>query len=64
MAADAVEAFTKAPGGLYDKGVARRLHDHVLSVGNSVDPSAGYRAFRGRDPDVNAYLRSKGFPTA
>ena len=63
MAADTVEAFTQSPGGLYDKGVARRLHDHVLSVGNSVDPSAGYRAFRGRDPDVKAYLKSKGFPT-
>ena len=64
MAADAVEAFTQAPGGLYDKRVSRHLQDHVLSVGNSVDPKAGYRAFRGRDPDVNAYLRSKGFPIA
>ena len=63
MAADAVEAFTQAKGGLYDKRVARRLQDHVLSVGNSVDPKAGYRAFRGRDPDATAYLKSKGFPT-
>ena len=63
MAADAVEAFTEAPGGLYDKRVAKRLHDHVMSVGNSVDPEVGFRSFRGRNPDVTAYLRSKGFPT-
>lgn len=64
MAADAAEAFAGAPGGLYDRGVARRLLDNVMSVGNAVDPKAGYRAFRGRDPDVKAYLKSKGFPTA
>jgi len=63
MAADTVDAFTQAPDELYDKRVARRLQDHVLSVGNSVDPKSGYRAFRGRDPDVKAYLKSKGFPT-
>ncbi len=63
IALDAVEAFEEAPGGLYDKGVAKRLHDNVMAVGNSVDPKLGYRAFRGRDPDVKAYLRSKGFPT-
>jgi peptidyl-dipeptidase Dcp len=62
MSADAAEAFVQAPGGLYDKGVAKRLYDHVMSVGNAVDPKAGYRAFRGRDPDVSAYLKSKGFP--
>ncbi|HVI31865.1 M3 family metallopeptidase [Phenylobacterium sp.] len=63
MALDAVEAFREAPGGLYDKAVAKRLHDTVMSVGNSIDPREGYRAFRGRDPDVKAYLRDKGFPT-
>ena len=63
IAADAVEAFRQAPGGFYDKATAKRLHDHVMSVGNAVDPREGYRAFRGRDPDVNAYLKDKGFPT-
>ena len=64
LALDAVEAFDEAPGGMYDKDVAKRLHDHVMSVGNTIDPAEGYRAFRGRDPDVKAYLRDKGFPTA
>ncbi|MFN3512242.1 MAG: M3 family metallopeptidase [Phenylobacterium sp.] len=63
LALDAVEAFKEAPGGMYDKAVAKRLHDHVMSVGNSIDPEIGYRQFRGRDVDVRAYLRDKGFPT-
>jgi peptidyl-dipeptidase Dcp len=58
---DAFEAFTEA-GGPYDKAVAKRLHDTIMSVGNTVDPAIQYRAFRGRDPDVKAYLRDKGFP--
>jgi peptidyl-dipeptidase Dcp len=58
---DAFEAFKEA-GGPYDKAVAKRLHDFVMSVGNTVDPAIGYRSFRGRGPDVGAYLRAKGFP--
>ncbi|CAN5828846.1 M3 family metallopeptidase [soil metagenome] len=59
---DAFEAFTEAKGP-YDKIVAKRLHDKVMSIGNTVDPAQAYRNFRGRDPDVKAYLRDKGFPT-
>ena len=59
---DAFEAFTEASGP-YDKTVAKRLHDKIMSVGNTIDPADQYRAFRGRDPDVKAYLRDKGFPT-
>jgi len=59
---DAFEAFVEA-GGPYDKTIAKRLHDKIMSVGNTVDPADQYRAFRGRDPDVKAYLRDKGFPT-
>lgn len=59
---DAFEAFMEK-GGPYDKAVARRLHDTIMKVGNTVDPAQQYRAFRGRDPDVKAYLRDKGFPT-
>ncbi|HPA38202.1 MAG TPA: M3 family metallopeptidase [Phenylobacterium sp.] len=59
---DAFEAFEEA-GGPYDKAMAKRLHDMIMSVGNTVDPADQYRAFRGRDPDVKAYLRDKGFPT-
>ena len=60
---DVFEAFTEA-GGPYDKAVAKRLHDTIMSRGNTTDPADQYRAFRGRDPDVKAYLRDKGFPLA
>lgn len=60
---DAFEAFTES-GGPYDPVVAKRLHDTIASVGNTVDPAVAYRNFRGRDPSVDAYLRSKGFPVA
>ncbi len=63
LAADAYEAFTEA-GGPYDKAVAARLRQHVFSVGNSVDPAEGYRAFRGRDPGIGALMRHRGFPEA
>ncbi len=61
ISADAFEAFTEATGP-YDAAVARRLKDHVFSVGNSVDPVEGYRAFRGRDAGVGALMRRRGFP--
>jgi peptidyl-dipeptidase Dcp len=60
LTADAYEAFTEA-GGPFDVEVARRLHDHVLSVGNTVDPAEAYRAFRGRDAGIEALLRKRGF---
>ena len=61
LSADAYEAFTEA-GGPYDPDVARRLRRHVFSVGNTVDPADGYRAFRGRDPGIGALMRDRGFP--
>ena len=61
ISADAFEAFTEA-GGPYDKAVARRLVEHVFSVGNTIDPAEGYRAFRGRDPGIAALMRKRGFP--
>ncbi|MDO9246219.1 MAG: M3 family metallopeptidase, partial [Phenylobacterium sp.] len=53
LAHDAYGAFTEASGP-YDKAVAKRLHDTVMSIGNTVDPAEAYRSFRGRDPDVKA----------
>ena len=58
---DAYAAFTEA-GGPYDPVVAKRLHDDITSVGNTVDPAVAFRNFRGRDPKVDAYLLDKGFP--
>ena len=64
LALDVVDAFKSAPGGMYDKAMAGKLHDNVMSVGNSIDPAIAYRTLMGRDVDVKAYLRDKGFPTA
>ncbi len=61
LAADAFEAFTEGKGP-YDKAVARRFQERVLSVGNSVDPAEAYRAFRGRDAATGALMRRRGFP--
>lgn len=61
LAADAWEAFTESPGGAWDADVAGRFDRHVLSAGNTVDPAIGYRAFRGRDPQIDALLRQRGF---
>jgi peptidyl-dipeptidase Dcp len=61
LTADAYEAFTEAKGP-YDPSVAKRLRDDVFSVGNTVDPAEGYRAFRGKDAGIDALMRKRGFP--
>src|SRR6267378_3256 len=53
LSADAYEAFLEGSGP-YDKAMAKRLHDNVFSVGNTVDPAEGYRAFRGHDAGIGA----------
>ena len=62
LTADAAEAFEQSPGGFYDKDVAAKLVEHLFSVRNAVDPAEAYRAFRGRDADVKALMRDRGFP--
>ncbi|HEX8215513.1 MAG TPA: M3 family metallopeptidase [Allosphingosinicella sp.] len=62
MDADTWAAFEEA-GNPFDKATAQRFRDTLLSTGNETDRAEAYRAFRGRDPDVNALLRKRGFPT-
>ncbi len=59
LTADAFNAFTEGKGP-YDAAVAERLRKNVFSVGDTVDPADGYRAFRGKDPDPGALLRKRG----
>jgi peptidyl-dipeptidase Dcp len=63
LTADAFGAFREA-GGAYDPAVAARLRQHIFSVGNTVDPAEGYRAFRGRDPRVEAVMEKRGFTSS
>ncbi len=62
LTADAAEAFAEAPGGFYDTELARKLVDNLFAVRNAVDPATAYRAFRGRDAQIGALMRDRGFP--
>jgi len=62
LTADASEAFAESPGGFYDKGVSAKLVEHLFAPRNAVDPGEAYRAFRGRDADIGALMRDRGFP--
>jgi peptidyl-dipeptidase Dcp len=62
MDADTWAAFEEA-GSPWHKPTADRFRTTLLETGNETDRVAAYRAFRGRDPDVNALLRKRGFPT-
>jgi len=62
LTADAAEAFQEAPGGFYDKATAQRLHDCIMSVGNTIDAGEAFRRFRGRDVTIDALMRDRGFP--
>ena len=61
LTADAFGAFVEGSGP-YDRKVAERLRKTVFSVGNTIDPAEGYRAFRGRDPRIEALMKKRGFP--
>jgi peptidyl-dipeptidase Dcp len=62
MDADTWAAFEES-GNVWDPATAARFASTLLSTGNETDRAEAYRAFRGRDPDVNALLRRRGFPT-
>jgi peptidyl-dipeptidase Dcp len=62
LTADAAEAFEEAPGGFYDKEVADRLVKYLFAPRNSMDPAEAYRKFRGRDANIEALMRDRGFP--
>ncbi|MDQ3077688.1 MAG: M3 family metallopeptidase, partial [Pseudomonadota bacterium] len=61
MDADTWAAFVES-GNVFDKATADRFRTTLLSTGNETDRAEAYRAFRGRDPDVDALLRKRGFP--
>jgi len=60
MDADTWAAFEAA--GVWDKATADRFRTTLLETGNETDRADAYRAFRGRDPDVTALLKRRGFP--
>ena len=60
LTADAFGAFMEGKGP-YDRAVAERLRKYIFSVGNTTDPAEAYRAFRGRDPKIDALMKKRGF---
>ena len=61
LTADAAEAFAEAPGGFYDEQLANRLVKYLFAPRNSLEPELAYRMFRGRDAQVDALIRARGF---
>lgn len=57
--ADGFRAFKEA-GDAFDPKTAKRLYDNIYSTGGTRDYARTYRAFRGRDPEVEALLEGRG----
>ena len=55
---DAFSAFEEA--GVFDAGTGERYRREILAVGGSRPALESFVAFRGREPDPAALLRSYG----
>ncbi|MBX3478183.1 MAG: M3 family metallopeptidase [Brevundimonas sp.] len=57
-------AYFEESGDVFNPDIAGRYKAIILAEGNSSDRAEAYRRFRGRDPDVAALLKVRGFPTS
>ena len=62
LEADGFAAFTEA-GDLFDPELAARLKA-IYSAGDTRDPMELFRAFRGREPTIDALLEQRGLSTS
>jgi oligopeptidase A len=58
LSADAWSAFEEA--GVLDAATGRRYRQEILEAGGSRPAMESFRAFRGRDPSIDALLRHQG----
>jgi oligopeptidase A len=58
LSADAYGAFEEA--GVFDAATGARFREEILAVGGSRSALDNFRAFRGRDPSIDALLRHQG----
>jgi oligopeptidase A len=66
LSADAYAAFeeaVEAGGGALDE-TGKRFHREILSVGGSRPALESFKAFRGREPQIDALLRHNGMQAA
>jgi len=56
--ADAFEAFKEK--GIFNKEIATKFKDHILSRGGTQKPMDLYLQFRGKDPSADALLKRAG----
>jgi oligopeptidase A len=66
LSADAYSLFEEKRGadGVIDPATGARFRDEILAVGGSRPASESFRAFRGREPRVEALLRHSGMIAA
>lgn len=57
--ADAFQAF-KETGNIFNKEVAAKFENEILSKRGSRDPLEMYIAFRGKEPGIDALLKNRG----
>jgi len=62
LSADAYAAFEEAPDDWAQTGA--RFRNEILSRGGSRSAAENFRAFRGRDPQIDALLRHAGMADA
>jgi peptidyl-dipeptidase Dcp len=58
LEADGFSAFTEA-GDVFDRPLAAKL-ETIFRAGDTADPMSLYRAFRGREPTIDALLAQRG----
>jgi len=62
LTSDAAEAFAEVDGGFYDEDLSEKLVKFLFAPRNAIDPAKAYRQFRGRDAEIDALMRDRGFP--
>ena len=61
LSADAYAAFEEAGGSsALNTDIGRLYRQHILEVGGSRDAMESFKAFRGREPQIDALLRHQG----
>ena len=63
LSADAYAAFEEAVaagGGVLSEDTGKRFQKEILAVGGSRSALESFKAFRGREPSIDALLRHSG----